>query len=275
MTPSLTLQSPAHGRLTSSAHGAQVLGWSPVGAGEALYVSPQSAPQAGKSVRGGVPVIFPQFAAQGPLTRHGLVRTRAWQLVQERSDTEGLMAVWRIEDDAQTRAEWPYAFALELTAFASGKRLELELAVENRGDVPFDFQAALHTYLRVGDVAACALEGARDLRYFDSLRQQEGVQHSARLEFLNGKPVDRIVYGLGESPLVLWDYSGEHTRSIGLEHQGFADAVIWNPGEGHDLADLPVDGWRHMLCVEAAQIEQPVHLPAGEEWLGRQRITLA
>jgi glucose-6-phosphate 1-epimerase len=35
---------------------------------------------------------------------------------------------------------------------------------------------------------------------------------------------------------------------------------------------MPADGWRHMLCVEAACARQPVVLPPGEEWYGRQTL---
>lgn len=87
--------------------------------------------------------------------------------------------------------------------------------------------------------------------------------------------MDRIVYGVGESPLALHDHSEGVSRSLLIQHQGFADAVVWNPGAEHGLADLPGESWREFVCIEAAQIEQPVSLPPGEEWLGRQRLSLA
>ena len=37
------------------------------------------------------------------------------------------------------------------------------------------------------------------------------------------------------------------------------------------LADLPDNGFRHMLCVEAVAFD-PVPLPAGESWYGRQSL---
>ena len=38
------------------------------------------------------------------------------------------------------------------------------------------------------------------------------------------------------------------------------------------LADMPPDGWRAMLCVEAAQIDQPVALAPGAHWQGWQEL---
>ena len=40
------------------------------------------------------------------------------------------------------------------------------------------------------------------------------------------------------------------------------------------LADLPDDGWRHMLCVEAARIDEPVLLAPGRQWQGWQQLTV-
>lgn len=269
----LLLRSADGASISLQSHGGQLTSWKPAAHVEQLFASPVEPPP-GAALRGGVPLIFPQFAMQGPLPRHGLVRTRPWQLLQSRED-EMAMAVYRIESDEETLAIWPHAFALEFTVLAQGSSLELELAVQNTGEAAFEFQAALHTYLRVSDVAQCVIEGLQDRRYLDSLRGQEGVQHSARLELLNGRAVDRIVYGVGESAITVYDHGEGVTRAIRAEHSGFADAVIWNPGEEHGLADLPADAWRHFLCVEAAQIEQPLRLAPDEEWLGRQRLSLA
>jgi glucose-6-phosphate 1-epimerase len=40
------------------------------------------------------------------------------------------------------------------------------------------------------------------------------------------------------------------------------------------MADMAPDGWRRMLCVEAAVVGHPVVVPAGEEWVGRQTLAV-
>ncbi|MBS1199048.1 MAG: D-hexose-6-phosphate mutarotase, partial [Proteobacteria bacterium] len=60
-----------------SLHGAQVLSWIPaMGGGERLYLSERAVFQAGQPIRGGIPVIFPQFANFGSGQRHGFARLR-------------------------------------------------------------------------------------------------------------------------------------------------------------------------------------------------------
>jgi glucose-6-phosphate 1-epimerase len=53
--------------------------------------------------------------------------------------------------------------------------------------------------------------------------------------------------------------------------------VVWNPGEGKcaALADMPAHGFARMVCVEAAQVFEPISIPAGGQWVGWQRLTVS
>src|SRR5690348_6301397 len=63
-------------------YGAHVTSWMPAGGGGRLFLSERSAFGAGSAIRGGVPVIFPQFASTGPLPKHGFARTMEWRVVE-------------------------------------------------------------------------------------------------------------------------------------------------------------------------------------------------
>src|SRR5438067_12687170 len=66
-------------------HGAHVAHYHPAGTQPpVLYLSPTSAFESGKPIRGGVPIIFPWFGPrQGdPTSLHGFVRTRTWEVRQ-------------------------------------------------------------------------------------------------------------------------------------------------------------------------------------------------
>ena len=61
----------------------------------------------GQAVRGGVPVIFPQFEQLGPdtsLPRHGLARTRAWRVDSHHQGRDHTQLTLVLSDDADTRA---------------------------------------------------------------------------------------------------------------------------------------------------------------------------
>lgn len=273
----LELQAPDGARATLLLHGGHLLSWCPAGADEQLYLSPRSAYASGQAIRGGVPVIFPQFAARGPLQRHGFARTKPWQLVlAEQGDVDAL-AVLRLSQDAATRMCWPHDFDLELTVRVAGATLEMELACENKGDTPFTFTAALHTYLGIQALGETSLQGLGGLHYWDSVAQKEAVQRTDLL--LPGMPdtrdLDRIYYQVRD-PLTLIEQRGDAVRRIEIHQQGFEDAVVWNPGADKcaQLSDMPAADFERMLCVEAASIERPVILQPGETWAGMQSLSM-
>lgn len=268
--PAVRLRAPSGAQATILLHGAHVVSWIPAGQEEQLYLSPTTKYGDGVAVRGGVPVIFPQFNQQGPLPKHGFVRNRAWQLETAEVRGEHAFAVLTLRDDEATRAIWPHAFTLELTVSVDAQRLEMELAVLNTGDSAFEFQAALHTYLGCGDVRRVQLEGLLDQNYHDAVLDQPRQQWIDVVTI--AQELDRIYWN---APRELTLREAGRRRLI--QSQAFEDVVVWNPGPEKcaALPDMPDDDWLQMLCVEAAQIGERVRLGAGEEWVGMQTLVAA
>ena len=263
--PAMWLRAPDGAQATVLLHGATLVSWIPAGGDERLYLSPLAEAGPGKAVRGGVPVIFPQFEQRGPLPRHGFARNRAWQWVEGAERGGVVIGVLRLGDDEATRAIWPHAFAAELSFSLSGQQLDVELAITNSGDTPFNFCAALHSYLRVNDLQRSHLGGLLGARYTDSL-----TGHSQQQE------LDPFGFA-GEIDRIFWDAaSTQHLASpagrLLISREGFDDLVVWNPGpaKAAAMADLPDEDWLQMLCVEAAQIAEPAVLAPGQEWVARQ-----
>ncbi|MET0518034.1 MAG: D-hexose-6-phosphate mutarotase [Burkholderiaceae bacterium] len=272
----LELLAPDGARATVALHGAHVLSWIPAGAGEQLYLSPKTALATGQAIRGGVPVIFPQFAERGPLQRHGFARTKPWQLVSAEVGADDALAVLRLGDDAATRMFWPHAFEAELSVRVAGRELQIELACENTGDAPFSFSAALHSYLGLDDLDSASVQGLAGLRYWDATEKVEKTQRVDLLLPGAGQgDLDRIYYQAHQD-LTLREQRGEQERQLLIRQQGFEDAVVWNPGAAKcaALADMPADGFRKMLCIEAASVARPVELQPGQSWAGMQSLTL-
>ena len=263
----MALQSSDGARATILLHGGHLVSWVPAGGQEQLYLSPASAYGEGQAVRGGVPVIFPQFSSRGPLPRHGLLRTRGWQLADNASHGPHAQAVLRFVADAATRAAWPHEFAAEITVSVIGRQLDVEFAVTNTGDTAFDFTVALHTYLRTKDVLKAQLEGLQGVKYEDNTTGQWQQQWGDITQVVG--EVDRLYHDV-KGPLTLRELG----RKVAIVHAGFTDVVVWNPGpqKAAQLADLPDDDWQAMLCVEAARVIDPVTLPPGEEWAGMQTL---
>lgn len=266
--PALRLVTAAGARAIVSLHGAQVLSWIPPGGEERLYLSPLARFDGSAAIRGGVPVCFPQFAGLGPLPHHGFARTAAWSVVTERSGKDFALVTLALSDSDATRALWPHPFRAELGILIEDSRLDLELEVENTGSETLEFTAALHTYLAVREVEQSRLEGLHGYDYRDKVDADRIRRDSGDVLLIEAE-TDRLYQDV-ERPLLLREYD----RSLGINADGFPDVVVWNPWVERSAAlpDLPANGFRHMLCVEAAAAHRPVRLDAGESWWGRQTL---
>ncbi len=266
--PALRLTTAAGARALVALQGAQVLSWSPPGGGERLYLSPRAVFDGSTPIRGGIPVCFPQFADLGPLPAHGFARTRRWTLATERSGDDFALVSLRLVDDDSTRTAWPHAFSAELSILIEDSRLDLELEIENPGAEAFDFTAALHTYLAVREVEESRIEGLHGFSYRDKTDANRIKRDSGDVLVIEAE-TDRVYHDVSR-PLLLREYD----RSLGVNAEGFPDVVVWNPWVERSAAitDLPDDGFRRMLCIEAAAAREPVRLPGGETWSGRQTL---
>lgn len=243
--------------------GALLASWLPADGRERLFLGDAAHLDGRMTVHGGVPVIFPQFAERGPLPHHGFARNRDWRFVGIERD----QAVLELAGDG-SNPHWPHAFLARLRLRMTATQLTIALDIDNTGDTPLDFTAALHTYLRVGDIGAIAIEGLQGCDYEDKVNG--GTLHRQTDYGLVIDDVTDRIYADVVAPLALV----EGDASLPIEHDGFADAVIWNPGEAwaSRLSDLSPGDWRRFVCVEAAQVMQPVVLAAGERWTGVQML---
>lgn len=266
--PAVRITAPDGACALATLYGAQVQSWIPAAKEERLYLSERAQFQRAVPIRGGIPVVFPQFSTFGPLARHGFARTSDWELTAQRVGADFASITLRLTDSGTSRAQWPHAFALELTVSVGDDRLDLELGAENPGQDPYDFQCALHTYLRVAEIETARLYGLRGLHYRDITRAgAERVEQEDALAI--SASTDRI-YAAPAGELML----REPTRSLSIQSMHFTDLVVWNPWDSGNtgLSDLAPEAFRHFLCVEGAVIAKPISLAPGGEWWGRQTL---
>ena len=267
----LVLQGPDGEQMSLLLQGAHLLSWIPAGAGEQLYLSPGSDFANGSPVRGGVPVIFPQFARLGPLAQHGFARTLPWRLDEASSDAT--TAVLDLHDTTTTRSLWPHRFELQLRIHITGRQLQLVLSCQNTDSAAFEFTSALHTYLAVTDLAQAALLGLQGRTYLDAVDQQNQTQSDTLL--VPQGQLSRIYHRCPQT-LLLQEQVGSDLRQLRIRQEGFADVVVWNPGAAlaTTMPDIAPGTYRNMLCIEAAQIGTPVRLAPAQSWTGRQIVEL-
>ena len=247
-------------------HGAQVLSWVS-GGRERLYLSPDAVVDGQAAIRGGIPLCFPQFNQRGPLPKHGFARNLAWRPGGAQAGEGITRLALHLNDDERTRAWWSQAFAARVDVVLSEGQLQVECTVRNTGTVAWDFTIALHSYLCVDDIAQARVRGLDGCARWDGVQDAHGTQQDA-ISF--GGEYDSV---FAAAPVPLHLHDGAHRLEI-AQSPTMGQTVVWNPGAAlcARLPDLPADGYAHMLCVEAAQIDTPVRLAPGANWSGWQRL---
>ena len=271
--PCVHLQSPCGDTAVVALQGAQVVSWVAQGR-ERLYLSPTAVLDGHTAIRGGIPLCFPQFNARGPLRKHGFARNLPWSIEttapsEAAASTSPSRAVFALNDSAATSAQWPHRFAAHLTVELSDGSLRVELAVRNTGADAWDFTTALHTYLRVHDIAQARLQGLDGQARWDAVTDARSLQQGD----IGFDGEYDSVFAATTAPLRLHD--GQGTLQL-RQSASLTNTVVWNPGAAlcARLPDMPPDGYAQMLCIEAAQIDQPVHLAPQAIWAGWQQLSV-
>ena len=232
-------------------HGAHVTGWQPRGEAPVLWLSDHSAFEAGRPIRGGIPICFPWFgphAADPARPPHGFARLAAWSLERVTREADTVTAVLSL---AVTAGEplWPHAAALRLEA-SFGRELAVAFSVDNLGTSACPVAEALHTYVAVGDIRQVTLLGLAGVGYVDKVRGgARGVQGEAPLAF-DGE-TDRPYLGTSGAVTIV---DPVRSRRIVVEKEGSRTTVVWNPwiAKARAMPDFGDDEWTAMVCVEAA-----------------------
>tara|TARA_R110002096_G_scaffold26518_5_gene81754 strand:+ start:1670 stop:2530 length:861 start_codon:yes stop_codon:yes gene_type:complete len=244
---------------TFAQHGGHLISWKTADGQERLYLSETADYGTGKAIRGGVPVIFPQFSDHGPLGRHGFARKAEWEANLE-------SGTLKLQTTTSSQPEWPYETALEIGVVLGNSDLQIQMTVQNLGSKSFEFHAALHTYLQVSNVETSVVRGLAGREFVNEVTKQRETDPKAEITF--GEEIDRGYFGAGSQEVILAD----EAVNLRITSEHFPDLVVWNPGPEHGIGDMPTDDWRRFVCIEPAQVESRRTLAPGETWTGIQQI---
>lgn len=261
-------------------HGAHLTAWQPTGQSPVIFLSDRSEFAPKKAIRGGVPVIFPWFGPRTAMPNsertdgpsHGFARTTTWELAFAALAGDDLHLTLALTPDETSRALGYDHFRLALT-FILGRELRIRLTVANEGDAPLYFEEALHTYLTVGDVTKVSVAGLADTDYIDKTDQFLRKHQTEELLTLT-RTTDRP-YLNTTATVTVEDPVLE--RRLVVSKANSKTTVIWNPwAEGAaTLHDMSPDGWRSMICCEAANAaDNLVTLAPREAHTMEQHITI-
>ncbi|EPS60800.1 galactose mutarotase-like protein [Genlisea aurea] len=269
-------------------YGGQVTSWKNEHGEELLFVSNKAVFKPPKAIRGGIPLCFPQFANNGPLEGHGFARNRFWIIdpspppfaTPSTNKTYVDLLLKPTEVDLKI---WPHSFEfrLRVTLGPSGDLLLTSRVRNTSADgKPFSFTFAYHTYFSVSDISEIRIEGLETLDYLDNLQnKQRFTEQGDAITFES--EIDRV-YLTTPTKIAILDH--EKKRTFVIRKDGLPDAgkmvvyrsVVWNPWDkkAKAMADFGDSEYRHMVCVESAAVEKAITLKPGEEWKGRQELSV-
>ncbi|THY61912.1 galactose mutarotase-like protein [Aureobasidium pullulans] len=259
-------------------YGATVISWKNNGK-ENMWLSSNANLEGKKAIRGGVPVVFPNFGpapknhTTSSLPQHGFARISSWEYLGTTSSESGDQG--KGSDDSirldfgltpnnlsdDMKKAWPYDFSLQYSVTLSKDGLQTMLNVRNEGDKPFDFQTLFHTYFAVPDISKVKVTGLSGIRYIDKILN--ATEHDSKGNELRFEgTVDRVYKSFTQDTTsILVD----DKPRLDVIRDNMQDTVIWNPWkEGAEaIADFePKDGYKNMVCVEAGAVNGWITLEA-------------
>jgi glucose-6-phosphate 1-epimerase len=253
--------------------GATITGWRDPASNDLLFVSSRAVFKEGKAIRGGIPVVFPQFSGPGPLPNHGIARTAMWRVVRSGIGTEGdIQLELSLQSDDSTRKVWNREFELRYLVSLS-QELTTEFSVINRDTKSdLEFENALHTYFKVRDISRVSVKGLAGLKYLDNTQQRkEGSEERAAIR-IEGE-IDRVYVNAPDS-LEIHDEASR--KVITVQKSGMSDAVLWNPWieKAKELSDLGDEDYQEMVCLEAGNVSRKEVVRGGETWSCTQTLSV-
>ena len=207
---------------------------------EILYFDEKRFIDKTKSIRGGIPILFPicgnlntSSSVFGTdylqLTQHGFARDLQWQYFFNEND-KSLCLI--LNESKKTKKYYPFDFELTIEVTLKINCLEFEITIFNKTDISMPVNFGLHPYFNVSDF--------KNLEFIDNplnCQDQKRNVISNTLDELNkiNLGVDLLMYTSGRSS---------------FRDKIFKREVILNHPYPFDIGVIWSDPTRRMICLE-------------------------
>jgi len=226
-----------------------------IGARPLLYLDRSTVEDRSKSVRGGIPVLFP-FAGKldddrlaltdTVIPQHGFARNKPWSIIEQSASAVKIA----LEGDEDAQRQYPFDFVVEQTVTAEPDGLRVELQVVNRDSRPMPISPGWHPYF------LCPASGKSTVETDLQARPEDRFSNDREFDFGIPAPANGLVnleipgsglITLGFSPemrhLQFWSQPGKNficvepfwgpANSINTEQRGSVqsqtdgDRLVW------------------------------------------------
>ena len=206
---------------------------------EILYFDKERFLDKNKSIRGGIPILFPicgnleKNSLFGEnfldLMQHGFARDQVWNHeINKLTNTLCLV----LKDNEITRKYYPFNFELRIELRVSIDTLIFNIEISNKSDTKMPFNFGLHPYFNISD-----FKNIRFIDYAKSCLNQKNnnLVKTENLLKHSSQGIDFLMYSSGKTSFI--DYGLKRKITL-INPSPFDISVIWT--------DPP----RRMLCME-------------------------
>lgn len=251
--------------------GAHILHWQPNDHHEpVLFCSTLADIQGPKAIRGGIPLCWPWFGPKEGHAQHGWARTHPWSVVSNETNHGTQKLIMTLARPLGSEASTFDGLSLTLQVIADNN-LKVMLTTRNEGDQTSNITQALHTYFLVGHIENTLLDGLSGKTYVDKTKQETNHIQNGLLAI--DQETDRIYRNVNR--IEIQDH--HFRRLIQVESEHASAMVVWNPWEEKckSIGDLEDGDYQRFVCVEAANVPEPVSISPGEEFTLDMKISVS
>lgn len=216
---------------------------------ECLFLSRDAKKDGSKAIRGGIPLVFPQFGQPDKsMPQHGFLRSNFWTVNEssafDEAESAGISYSLALKDVKNSRGGvWDEATQFDCECVYSikigGSSMTTSLEIKNTGDKAFGFQTLQHTYFLVEggaaqDPAQCYVKGLEGYTVSDKISNEEYICSGDPVTIPDnvdrvynppkGKDAVEVTIGVGNNKTIKLGATGTLDGSVYPP-----SCVVWNP----------------------------------------------
>lgn len=253
--------------------GATVTSWK-VNGRELIFVSPMAQREGPKAIRGGIPIVFPQFGKveepnpASKLPQHGFARILRWTHDSSKfAETDEMTSATFILNNLDLETQepdlheaWSYTFNLTYEVSLGSSFLSTSMSVTTADHIlKIPITPLLHSYLVVEDISEAWITGLNSKQYIDKVdpSSENKVEDNEKLVITS--EVDRIYIGAMHNNSVCLHSGSSTGYHIQFESTTLEDVVVWNPwiAKAQSIADMDNKDYKKFVCVELGKVQEP------------------
>ncbi|XP_022918009.2 uncharacterized protein [Onthophagus taurus] len=248
----ITLDRGSYTQCTLNLYGANITSWR-IRNIEQLFVSTQAIADGKLAIRGGIPIVFPQYGPWQFGPHHGFARLMEWKIKQhpKKLENRDIEAIVYLEADYYSRSMWNFSFKAEYQIILQEYGIKLSITVFNQDKESLNFNLLMHPYIQVPNMVNTKIVGLEG-EFWDKTTDNlaEGVPIMKIYEF-----TDRV-YKNTRSTHILTNVMENNKMKI--EKENCPDTVIWNPGSENakKFIDLLESEYARLICLATGHADQ-------------------